>query len=243
MTPDILAPASLATASLASLLLALYLAWPWVSAMMGKSTVRRKLAALEKRGCRVMHQVMLPARNGESIFIDHLLFAPGGVFVITTIARAGAVHGSLRDATWVQEFHGSQHRFPNPLRANAARVDTVRAVLGRKLPIHGLVIIEAGHLAGTLPENIIRPNQLESWVHEHASERTLGDGTLRRLAASIENILLRDEASRREHEASFMAEQGLETRLRTATTLAAASVILMVLAAGVAGWFFVQHRS
>jgi len=242
MTPDILAPALLAAASLVSLLLALYLAWPWISGVMGKSTVGRKLAALEKRGCRIMHQVMLPARNGESVFIDHLLFAPGGVFVITTIARAGAVHGSLRDAMWVQEFHG-QHRFPNPLRANAARVETVRAVLGRKLPIHGVVVFEAGHLAGTLPENIIRPNQLDQWVREHASERTLGDGTLRRLAASIENILLRDEASRREHEASFMAEQGLESRLRAATMLAVASVTLMLAAAGVAGWFFLQHRN
>ncbi len=234
-----LLPASLAALSLTLLLLAMYLAWPWLTALAGRATMRRKLAALEKRGCRVMHHVLLPTRSGDAALIDHLVFAPEGIFVVSAVARAGAVHGSLRDAMWVQEHHGRQSRFPNPLRANAAQVDIVQSILGRKLPIRGVVVFEAGHLSGTLPDNVIRPGAMEEWVQAHGGERKMSDGALRRLIAAIENVALPDEAG--EGEAALLAQQGLESRLNLARGLALASAVLMVSAVGAAGWFFTRH--
>ncbi len=234
-----LLPASLTALSLILLLLALYLAWPWLSALRGRATTGRKLAALEKRGCRILHHVTLPTRSGETALIDHLVLAPEGVFVVSVIARAGAVHGSLRDAMWVQEYHGIRHRFPNPLRANATGVAIIQSILGRKIPIRGVVVSEAGRLSGTLPDNLIRPVDMADWVARHGGKHKMSDGTLRRLAASVENVALKDETGAQA--SSLMAGQGLEGRLNAARGLALASAASMLAAAGAAVWFAVRH--
>lgn len=235
----VMLPAELAGGSFVFLILALYFASPWISGLFGTALVQRKLTSFEKNGCIVMHNIILPAMQGKTIQIDHLLFSPHGIFAIKAVAHAGVINGSLRDAMWMQTHHGQQYRFANPTRNSEMQCDVIKAILGRKLPIYSLVIFQAGKLSGTMPDNVLRVKQMDAWIKAHGDTQ-LSDGQRRRLSSSIHSLAIEDDVSKRRHEAVFMAEQGLESRLRLAKGMAAASAVLVLSAMGTSAIFFLK---
>jgi len=238
----IILPAGLTGASFICLMLALYFASPWISGLLGAALVQRRLTSFEKDGCVVMHHIILPTKQGKTVQIDHLLFSPHGIFTIKAVAHAGVVNGSLRDAMWMQTHHGQHYRFANPARSSEAQCDVVKTILGRKLPVHDLVVFEAGKLSGTMPENVIRAKQMEPWIKAHG-DKQLKDGQIRRMSSSISNLAIEDNVSKRRHEDAFMAEQGLKSRLNLAKGMAIGSAALVVLAMSVSAVFFMQGVS
>jgi len=237
----IMLPVELAVGAFFCLILALYFASPWISGLLGAALVQRRLAAFEKEGCIVMPNIILPNKQGETVQIDHLLFSPYGIFTIRTVAHAGVVNGSLRDALWMQRHHGQKYRFTNPIRGSGAQCDVIKTILGRKLPIHDLVVFKSGKLAGTMPDNVIRAKQMSEWIKAHG-DKQLNDGQIRRMSSAIQSISIEDDTSKRHHEAAFMAEQGLglESRLRLAKGMAIGSATLVILAMGVSVVFFLK---
>jgi len=235
----IMLPAELAGGSFVCLFLALYFASPWIAGLFGAALVQRRLASFEKDGCIVRHHIILPNKQGKTVQVDHLLFSPYGIFTIKAIAHAGVINGSLRDAMWMQTHHGQQYRFANPTRSSGAQADVVKTILGRKLPVHDLVVFEAGKVAGTMPDNVIRAKQMSLWIKAHG-DKQLSDGQIRRMSSSINNLAIEDDASKRRHEAAFMAEQGLESRFKLAKHMAIGSAALVVLAMGTSAVFFLK---
>jgi len=233
----IMLPAGLAGGSFICLMLALYFASPWISGFFGAALVQRRLKSFEKDGCIVMHNVILPAKQGKTVQVDYILFSPYGIFTIKAIAHAGVINGSLRDAMWMQTHHGQQYRFANPIRSSGAQCDVVKAILGRNLPIYGLVIFQAGKLVGTMPDNVIRTKQMTPWIKAHGDKK-LGYGQVRRMSSAVRNLVIEDDTSKRRHDAAFMAEQGLESRLRLAKGMAVGSVALVTMAIGASAVFF-----
>jgi len=235
----VMLPAELIGGGFVCLILSLYFASPWISGWLGAALVQRKLTAFEKSGCIVMHNIILPAKQGKTVQIDHLLFSPHGIFTIKAIAHAGVINGSLRDAMWMQMHHGQQYRFANPTRSSNTQCDVIKAILGRKLPIHDLVVFQSGKLAGTMPDNVIRAKQMSEWIKVHG-DKQIRDGQMRRMSSAIQNIAIEDEASKRRHEATFMSEQGLDSRLRLAKGMALGSVVLVLMGMGASAIFFLK---
>jgi len=233
----IMLPAELAGGSFVCLALALYFASPWISGWVGAALVQRKLKSFEKNGCIVMHNVILPGKQGKTVQVDHILFSPYGIFTIKAIAHAGVINGSLRDAMWMQTHHGQQYRFANPTRSSGAQCDVVKAILGRNLPVYDIVIFQAGKLAGTMPDNVIRAKQMNSWIEAHGDKK-LSDGQVRRMSSAIRSLAIEDNTSKRHHDAALMAEQGLESRLRLAKGMAVGSAALVAMAMGASAIFF-----
>jgi len=235
----IMLPAGLAGGSFICLMLALYFASPWISGLFGATLVQRRLKSFEKDGCIVMHNVILPNKQGKTVKVDHILFSPHGIFTIKATAHAGVINGSLRDAMWMQTHHGQQYRFANPTRSSGEQCDVIKAILGRNLPIYDLVIFQAGKLAGTMPDNVIRTKQMTPWIKAHGDKK-LGYGQVRRMSSAVQNIVVEDDASKRHHDAAFMAEQGLESRLRLAKGMAVGSAALVAMAMASSVIFFLK---
>jgi len=235
----IMLPAGLVGGSFICLMLALYFASPWISGFFGAALVQRRLKSFEKDGCIVMHNVILPGKQGTTVQVDHILFSPYGIFTIKAIAHAGVINGSLRDAMWMQTRHGQQYRFANPIRSSGVQCDVVKAILGRNLPIYGLVIFQAGKLVGTMPDNVIRIKQMTPWIKAHGDKK-LGYGQVRRMSSAVRNLVIEDDTSRCRHDADFMAEQELESRLRLAKGMAVGSAALVTMAMGASAMFFLK---
>jgi len=235
----IMLPAELAGGSFICLILALYFASPWISGWLGAVLVQRRLKSFEKNGCIVMHNVILPSKQGKTVQVDHILFSPYGIFTIKAVAHAGVINGSLRDAMWMQTHHGQQYRFANPTRSSGAQCDVAKAILGRNLPIYDLVVFEAGKLVGTMPDNVIRAKQMDEWIKAHG-DKQMGDGQVRRMSSAIQSLAIEDDTSKRRHNAAFMAEQGLESRLRLAKGMAVGSAALVLIAMGASAVFFLK---
>ncbi len=235
----VMLPAELAGGSFVCLILALYFASPWISGWFGTTLVQRKLTSFEKSGCIIMHNIILPTKQGKTVQIDHLLFSPHGIFTIKAVTHAGVINGSLRDAMWMQTHHGQQYRFANPTRNSEMQCDVVRAILGRKLPIYNLIVFQAGKLSGTMPDNVLRAKQMDEWIKAHG-DKQLSDGQRRRMSSAIRSLAIEDDVSKRLHEAAFMAEQGLESRLRLAKGMAVGSAVLILSAMGASAVFFLK---
>jgi len=235
----IMLPAELAGGSFVCLALALYFASPWIAGWVGAALVQRRLKSFEKDGCVVMHNVILPCKQGGTVQVDHILFSPYGIFTIKAIAHAGVINGSLRDAMWMQTHHGQKYRFANPTRSSGAQCDVVKAILGRNLPVYDIVIFQAGKLVGTMPDNVIRAKQMASWIQAHGDKK-LSDGQVRRMSSAIRSLAIEDNTSKRRHDAALVAEQGLESRLRLAKGMAVGSAVLVAMAMGASAIFFLK---
>ena len=235
----IMVPGALAGTGFVCLMLALYLAWPWISGVLGVALVQRRLAAFEKENCVVMHNLILPTKRGDTIQIDHIMFSPYGIFTIKAVAHAGEINGSLRDAMWIQTHHGQKYRFANPTRNSQMQREVVSAILGRKAPVHDIVVFEAGKLSGTMPDNVTRAKHLGTWIKSHGGKH-LSMGQVRRMSAVVQSVMIKDEESKRLHEQTFMTEQGLESRLRLAKVMTFGSTVLVVIAMSAAVTFFLK---
>lgn len=111
---------------------------------------------------------------------DHLVIAPGGIFVVETKAYAGTLTGHADDDQWTQEKRDSTKSVTNPIQQNDYHREVLLEVLNRhNLPfekddVHSLIAMTNGscdlriqgntdnvHYASQVPEQI----------------RTLGDET------------------------------------------------------------------
>jgi hypothetical protein len=101
----------------------------WRCGAAGERRTARLLAALERHGWAVLHDLAVP---GSRANIDHLVIGPGGVFVIDSKLYRGRLQLDLSGRLW----HGRYSLAPT-LRAVSFEADRA----ARVLPDPGVVVV------------------------------------------------------------------------------------------------------
>ncbi len=65
----------------------------------------------------LLNNVTLPTADGTTQ-IDHVLIAPGGIFVIETKHYQGWIFGNPKQPQWTQTIYRKKCKFQNPIRQN-----------------------------------------------------------------------------------------------------------------------------
>ena len=101
---------------------------PKVKGKLGERKIAKLLEKIASKGdAYVINDVIVPSENGATSQIDHILFAPGGIFVIETKNYKGWIFGHENSEEWKQSLLGKkrfwgwsseQHKFRNPIRQN-----------------------------------------------------------------------------------------------------------------------------
>lgn len=96
----------------------------------GEQIVAKTLSRLKRRDAIVLNNVLLPASNGRTSQIDHVVISTRGIFVIETKSLAGRISGSEHSQYWTQHLSSQTRQVYNPLLQNKGHI----RVLARLLP-------------------------------------------------------------------------------------------------------------
>jgi len=135
----------------------------------GERGERDVRAVLDATGLPVLHDVVLPAREGRVTQIDHLVLCASGILVIETKRLGGVLTGHPEDERWEQRFDGERPEAArrlifSPLRQNAAHCRAVYEIVR-----HGhadvrvwsrVVMTGSARLCAALGERTERPEAL-----------------------------------------------------------------------------------
>ncbi len=164
---------------------------------LGESLVALQLRDL---GWPYLSNVVL-ARNGWSVEIDHLVWAPDGIVIIEVKTLSGVVSGHPEGEEWTQRTRSGARAFLNPLHQNAAHLAAVRAVIGEdRASLLGLVV-SAGkaRFEGSLAACVVPLNALADVLRASAAIPLFGREAIERAWAVLEAEAARSAARRDAH--------------------------------------------
>ncbi len=229
LPPYLVPPLLLALLALALLGFSAWLAWPWTANARRRARIERTIEGFEAKGATVLRDLILPDRKGESIWIDFILLTRQGIHLVFVMPCAGRVHGSLRDAMWVQEAAGATHRFPNPLRQSQRAAEAIAHILGSRFPVQEVIVFAGGRLEGSMPANVVPIQRLQQHLLDFEGKPLSGEKR-NWIAGSLRRIAIEDDTLKRRHEEDIMLRQGGEQRLRRARNMLIGSGLTMLAA-------------
>ena len=112
----------------------------------GEAIVRWKLRrGLPSPDYQCLHGVLLPAREGETTEVDHIVCSCFGIFVMETKNWKGWIKGTAEAAEW-RVFYGKGRKKirQNPVRQNAGHIRALAALLELPLTCFHNVVYMAG---------------------------------------------------------------------------------------------------
>lgn len=231
---DPMIPLALSGLAILLLLVAAWLAWPWLIAAIQQGRIRHILSGFESHGAVVLHDVMLANRQGETVWIDHLLIDRHGLTAVQVLAFSGRMLGSLRDALWTIENSLGMHRFPNPLRQSAKVEEVIANILGSKFTVKTAIIPAGGQVTGSLPNQVMSVNRLRAFILSQ-NDKVLSESRVSWLSNTISQVLINDGAQKDKHHEAVMARQGQRSKLNLAKALMLTSCVLMLAVIAVVG--------
>lgn len=116
---------------------------------------------------RVLNDTILyNPQNDNSSQIDHILICSHGVFIVETKNYSGMVYGSDSQREWVQFLAGGnvKNTFYSPVKQNATHVYLVRTILGKQVPVHGLVVFVQGNIGNIHSAYVYSPGGLRQYL-------------------------------------------------------------------------------
>ncbi|MFQ5581363.1 MAG: nuclease-related domain-containing protein [Mariprofundaceae bacterium] len=233
-SPDALIPLILIGTAMLLLMITVWLSWPWMAASFGAASMRRQLQEFERQGALMLHDIILPAREGKTVYINHLIISRSGIMIVNTVTHLGKISGSRHDATWVSEsLQGGVTRFPNPARYTSMAVEAVRGFLGGKFKINDAIVCTGAKLQGEVPTNVLQTKQLHSYISQ--GEKTLSDKKMHWISNTLKSLAIKDRECYRMYEDIFIEKHSANSYLRTAKIMMAASVGLILIAMTMVG--------
>ena len=142
----------------------------YVTRFLGRHIAERRIRrALSARSKDVLHDIILPGAYGGLAKIDHAVMTAGGILCIRALTMSGIVFGAEDDAQWINIDGIKRRRFLNPIIQNEGRARAIRNVVPNA-PVTNLVIFSGGaEFSSPPPKNVIRIENLESFVAKHVS--------------------------------------------------------------------------
>ena len=95
----------------------------------GEKMVAKELSRLKGKDFIVINDLMLPASNGRTSQIDHVVVSTRGIFVIETKNHAGRISGGEHAQYWQQHLSSRSFTFYNPLLQNRSHLRAIRRLL------------------------------------------------------------------------------------------------------------------
>lgn len=103
--------------------------WRKRKGKMGERIVAQELTRLKRKETVVLNDILLPASEGRTSQIDHLVISTRGIFLIETKSHAGGITGSEHTQYWTQYLGGRKQRIYNPILQNRGHIRSLQRLL------------------------------------------------------------------------------------------------------------------
>lgn len=120
---------------------------------------------------RLIYNVMLPADDGTTTQIDHIVVSEFGIFVIETKNYSGWIFGDANGRVWTQTLRAKgrkseKHAFQNPIRQNYRHIRVLAENLGISKDYFKNIVVFAGNATfkTNIPYGVIYSSQLRGHI-------------------------------------------------------------------------------
>ena len=147
---------------------------------------------------RQLNNLILLDENGKSHQIDHVEIRANGIFCIETKSYIGTIYGDEYRDTWTQVLYsGQKNSLPNPLKQNKSHVYHLSRAIGKRYPIHSVVVM-VNNNADTIPcSNVVNLEDLKGYLKQFDGGRYLTNGEMEQIYDKLLNAA--SGMSEREH--------------------------------------------
>ncbi|TMU84287.1 NERD domain-containing protein [Bacillus sp. BHET2] len=111
-------------------LLAFFASTPLIKGKIGEGKVRYHLGKLNPEHYVVLHDLLIPAQDGKTTQIDHVVLSKAGIFVIETKNYQGWIYGSENSKKWTQVIYKRKQSFQNPFHQNYGHIKAIERIIG-----------------------------------------------------------------------------------------------------------------
>ena len=112
---------------------------PKTKGLLGERKVAGILKKLPERNYRVINNVLLRRKQGNTVQIDHIVVSVYGVFVIETKNFSGLIIGNDFYEQWIQYMYRRKYMFFSPTRQNYGHIKALEELLG--LPVDKFISV------------------------------------------------------------------------------------------------------
>lgn len=168
------------------------------SSILGRLGEGAVAEAVAEAGFPAMHDVLLPADDGGTTQIDHLVLLPVGIAVIETKNWSGDIYGGGKQRSWTVLIGKSRYRQQNPLRQNYRHERAVKALVPVWVEVFNHVVMTGtARFRRDRPDNV---SSLEELADHLIACRGLPIHTdLRRVWVSLQAAAITDSDARARH--------------------------------------------
>lgn len=208
---------NLALASIALLIVSLFIAKPWLIAAWGHMRMRRHMYLLHKQGAQILENIHFQDRKGKPVYIEYLIL-DSDITCLNSAAHSGSICGSLRDAMWCQQNKQKTFRFESPLRQHEHICKALQSLIGDRIGIQAVTLFTHATMNTPEHEDIITLEQLALRLPINKTKKS--KRYIQGLTQLIQNISLTEQTQP-------ITQHGNPARLKTAQTLLFSSVAVM----------------
>lgn len=114
----------------------------WLGRHGEKLTERElKLVRLLGRDGKILRNVYIPKKNGETSEIDVMYITQKGIFVIESKNYSGWVFGSENNYQWTVSLpNGLKNKLYNPIKQNQTHIKWLQKYVGEDIPLFSIIV-------------------------------------------------------------------------------------------------------
>ncbi|MCA1066123.1 NERD domain-containing protein (plasmid) [Rossellomorea sp. AcN35-11] len=105
----------------------------------GERMVARVLSNLGPE-YRVINDIVISNKNGNSTQLDHVVVSPYGIFVIETKNYKGWIFGYENAKQWTQTIYKRKDKFLNPIIQNKGHIRALSYLLKKQKYFHSIIV-------------------------------------------------------------------------------------------------------
>lgn len=192
------------------------LSLPSVKGYLGELRIRLWLKFLDKKKYRIINDVMIPAGEGKTSQIDHIIVSIYGIFVIETKNYRGWIFGNENGKNWTQVIYKSKNQFYNPILQNRGHVRALKELLAN-FPDLVYIPIVAFTLKANFKKLNVTSHVVQGWglnrTIKKYSQKIISYEDLKTISKSILSANDTDRLARKQHVSRIKEEQGNKSAL------------------------------
>ncbi|WP_226681974.1 NERD domain-containing protein [Sutcliffiella horikoshii] len=172
---------------------------PRIKVAIGERAVNKEL---EKLGplFTVYHDLYIPAENGGTSQVDHVVTSPTGIFVIETKHYDGWIFGKENQRNWTQVIYKRKEKFLNPIWQNYGHIKALKGYLGERFNYQSIVAFSSRYTLKFEDDfssaRVIQIPQLNKVIKESLN-RQISEVELRGINGALEQLVIQDGKQKR----------------------------------------------
>ena len=178
----------------------------WIGRHGEKLTERElKFVRLLGRDGKILRNVYIPKKNGETSEIDVMYITQKGIFVIESKNYSGWVFGSEKNYQWTVSLpNGLKNKLYNPIKQNQTHIKWLQKYVGEDIPLFSIIVFSERctlKIKGETSVPVIKRDSLYATIRNawKKSEDKLSDEQVNELYEKLKELTFVSKEDKQKH--------------------------------------------